>query len=266
MIAYSPAKINLGLAVLGKRPDGFHLIDSYLYPVPLYDIIEIAVSEKDVLIQSGMVATLNPENNLVFKALKLLRSFYAFPPLKIHLHKQIPLEAGLGGGSGDAITLIKMLNQKFALNIKTEALYKWAEELGSDCPFFVESKACRVGGRGEKVELIDFSLSGFHIYLIKPPKSMNTAYAFSKMKPNKQFLPQIEKLEQHSLQNKLINQFEEIVASEIPEIKDIKAQLIKKGAVYSAMSGSGSCVLGLFKEPIEISFPASYFYWHGVLQ
>lgn len=266
MIGYSPAKINLGLSVLGKRSDGFHEIDSYFYPVPLYDIIEIGIAERDMLIQSGIVATENPDNNLVFKALKILRSFYTFPPLKIHLHKQIPMEAGLGGGSGDAVTFIKMVDKKLALNISLEELFNWAEELGSDCPFFIESKASRVSGKGEKIELINFSLSGLHIYLIKPPKSMNTANAFSKIKPRKQHLPNIELLDKKTFQDRLINQFEEIVISEIPEIEFIKHKLLERGAIYVSLSGSGSAVYGLFKDPVEISIPNSYFYWHGILQ
>ncbi len=266
MIAYAPAKINIGLQILNKRPDGFHNIHSYFYPVPLYDLIEFKESQQDQLIQSGWVATSNMEDNLIFKALVLLRREFKIPPLIIHLHKQIPFQSGLGGGSGNAVTFLKQLIGYYQLNIDEEQLLNLALQLGSDCPFFVKSSACEISGRGELVKTIPWSLKGVKVTIIKAPISIKTAEAFGQITSNDQKLPNILLTHQREYQKAFPNQFEYYIFKKHPEIAEIKQKLIQAGAFYASLSGSGSSVFGLSYDHIKISLPSSYFSWNSVLQ
>jgi len=266
MIAYATAKINIGLQILNKRPDGFHNLHSYFYPVHLFDLIEFKESQQDQLIQSGWVATGSMEDNLVFKALVLLREYFEIPPLKIHLHKQIPFQAGLGGGSGNAVTFLKQVIHHFQLNIDEDQLFNLALKLGSDCPFFVKTSASEISGRGDFVRTIPWSLKGIKVTIIKAPISVKTSEAFSKITPNVQILPNILVTEHKDYQKAFPNQFEQYVFEKHPEIAEIKEKLIQSGAFYASLSGSGSSVFGLSYNNMEINLPASYFSWNGVLQ
>ncbi|OYT16861.1 MAG: 4-(cytidine 5'-diphospho)-2-C-methyl-D-erythritol kinase [Bacteroidetes bacterium 4572_77] len=152
MIGFAPAKINLGLSVFGKRADGFHELDSYLYSIPFYDILEIQEAPQDLFTLSGLPINTLPENNLAISALNLLKAQVRIPPVHIHLHKQIPVQAGLGGGSSDAISVLKLLNKFFKLNINKTLMLEMALKLGSDCPFFITSAASKISGRGEILE------------------------------------------------------------------------------------------------------------------
>lgn len=266
MIAYSPAKINIGLNILDKRPDGYHNIHSYFYPVPLYDLIEIRPSTKDQLVQTGFIATSNMEDNLVIKTLVLLREKYNIPSLKIHLHKQIPFQAGLGGGSGNVITLIKLILEKFNFRLTEPEWLRIAEAMGSDCPFFIHAKPSEIKGRGEKVNLIDWTLKGLKILIVKPPLSISTKNAFSKVENQNKTLNNIAAYPIHDYQKVFHNQFESLIVSEHPEIGKIKNKLMQSGALYASLSGSGSAVFGLFRTAVKIKFDSSYFVWSGELQ
>lgn len=266
MIAYTPAKINIGLRILDKRPDGFHNIDSYFYPVPLYDMIEIKTQETDELVQSGILTSTSMEENLVYKALKLLRNDFEIPPLKIHLHKQIPVQAGLGGGSGNASGMLKLINKHFQLGISNEDMLAYAVVLGSDCPFFIEEKAAHISGRGEIINRINFSLAGVYIAIIKAPVAMSTARAFQLVNKSNTHLEDILSLKKEEYQKMMPNDFESSFHQELPEVTSIKAQLIESGAFYASLSGSGSAVFALFHDKPTITFDSTYFCWQGLLQ
>lgn len=266
MIAYSPAKINIGIRILNKRSDGFHNLHSYLYPVPLFDILEIKKSNSDQLFQSGFVSTTKMQENLVYKALQLLRNEISIPPLKIHLHKQIPFQAGLGGGSGDAITFIKLVLLQFNLSLSGNKTQEIAEKLGSDCPFFIDPKAAEVKGRGEMVRNINWSLKGLKIIIVKPNFAIKTADAFSEIKTQDKELPSVSKVRLEDYQKYFTNAFETQLSDKYPLLKEIKEKLLKSGAIYASLSGSGSAVFGLSYHSINIKFPSSYFIWNGELQ
>ncbi len=266
MIAYTPAKINIGLRILDKRPDGFHNLDSYFYPVPLFDIIEIKTQNTDELVQTGVLTSTSMEENLVYKALSLLRNDFEIPPQKIHLHKQIPVQAGLGGGSGNASGMLKLLNEYFKLNIPKEKLLEYAAELGSDCPFFIDEKPAHITGRGEIIEEIDFSLKGVHIAIVKPPVAMSTAKAFQLVNRSNEDLKDILNLKKKEFQKQMSNDFETSFYQELPEVKTIKNQLLRSGAFYASLSGSGSAIFALFDTKPQLQLNSSYFYWSGLLQ
>lgn len=266
MIAYTPAKINIGLRVLDKRADGFHNLDSYFYPVPLYDIIEIKIQDKDELIQTGILTSTAMEENLVYKALNLLRNDFEIPPLKIHLHKQIPVQAGLGGGSGNASGMLKLLNDYFQLNISKNKILSYAATLGSDCPFFIEERPVHISGRGEIIEPLSLSLQGVFIAIIKAPVAMSTAKAFQLVKKSNQKLVNIQSLARGEYQSLMSNDFESSFRQELPEVALIKDQLIEAGAFYASLSGSGSAVFALFESQPDLQFDSSYFSWLGLLQ
>lgn len=266
MIIFTPAKINIGLRILDKRPDGFHNLDSYFYPVPLYDILEIKTQNTDELVQTGILTSTSLEENLVYKALSLLREHYQIPPLKIHLHKQIPVQAGLGGGSGNASGMLKLLNGSLQLNISKDKMLEFAAELGSDCPFFIDAQAAHITGRGEIIKPLDFNLKDVFIAIVKAPVAMSTAKAFQLVKKSNKKLDDIRNLTKGEYQHSMINDFESSFRQELPEVTLIKEQLISSGAFYASLSGSGSSVFALFESRPNITFDPSYFYWLGQLQ
>lgn len=266
MLAYSPAKINIGLRILNKREDGFHNIHSYFYPVPLYDLIEIQRSNKDELYQTGFISTTDMESNLVYKAVVLLRTHLDIPALKIHLHKQIPFQAGLGGGSANAITFIKLILRTFKFSLSQDQWKEISEKLGSDCPFFIQSLPSEVKGRGEIVNVLNWTLKGTKIMIVKPDLVINTSEAFQDIEWKDQLLEDIRDCSLGQYQEHFPNQFEKKWDNKHPILGEIKEKLIRSGAFYASLSGSGSAVFGLFKNAATVTFPSSYFTWHGELQ
>ena len=227
------------------------------------DVIEIAESDELRFSTSGISISGSPESNLVMKAYSLLRKDFDLPALKIHLHKQIPFGAGLGGGSSDAAFMLRMLNKTFELGLNEVGLLKYAAILGSDCPFFILNKPVYATGRGEIMQETTVSLNGLFILLVKPPVEVSTAKAFKYVVPKKSevSLPELLCLPVQDWKNNIVNQFESSVFPHYPAISDIKTQLYNMGAVYASMSGSGSCVFGLFNElpaSVENLFPASF--------
>lgn len=266
MIAFPNCKINLGLSITGKREDGYHNLETVFYPLPLNDILEIISDDPggDVeLTQSGLAIEGDPKNNLCVKAYHLLKKdFPHLPAIKIHLHKTIPSGAGLGGGSADAAAMLKLLNEKFQLNISHDQLLSYALQLGSDCPFFIINQPCFATGRGEQLEDIPVSLNGYRVMLVNPQVHVNTSWAFSQLTPIKKrrSLKEIIAQPLSTWREDLKNDFEKIVFSKYSEIKRIKETLYNKGAIYASMSGTGSTVYGIFHsdQVISTEFPREY--------
>lgn len=257
MLIFSNCKINLGLRVLRKRADGYHDLETVFYPIPFNDVIEVIRTEQSPVqfSSSGLAIDVAPEQNLCMKAYELLRRSYDIPPFQLHLHKNIPSGAGLGGGSANAAFTLKLLNNKFNLGLGTEQLLDLALQLGSDCPFFIVNKPCIARGRGELFEPVDLSrLRGHKLVLVNPGIHVSTAWAFSRLRIKDDGVPVKEVIMQpvDSWKHRLVNDFEEAVFAEYPAIRAIKDKLYERGAVYASMSGSGSCVFGLFEAGVDV--------------
>lgn len=276
MITFPNAKINLGLNVVEKRPDGYHNLETVFYPVPIEDALEINIlnggNEKFRLHQAGIEIEGEAENNLVVKAYKLLDEKYDLPPVDIHLFKHIPSGAGLGGGSSDAAYMLKLLNEKFALGLTNESLEEYAAKLGADCAFFIRNTPMYAEGIGNILSPISLSLKGYQIVLVKPDIFVSTREAFAQIKPHRQEIPLKEVLT-HPIEEwkeLMKNDFEESVFPQFPVIRGIKERLYKQGAIYAAMTGSGSSVFGLFKPEddklTEEGFGEKAFVYRGILK
>lgn len=258
MITFPNAKINLGLNIEEKRPDGYHNLETIFYPINLQDALEVTRRENNdkeyTLHISGSPLEGEPEDNLVVKAYKLLKKDYpGLLPVDIHMYKHIPAGAGLGGGSSDAACMIKLLNDKFSLGLSTERMEEYAVKLGADCAFFIRNKPVFATGIGNLFEPVELSLKGYHIILIKPDIFVSTRDAFAEIKPVRPAvsLKEIVKQPMETWKHSMKNDFEDSVFKKFPEIAAIKDELYDLGAVYAAMSGSGSSVYGIFKAPIE---------------
>ena len=258
MITFPNAKINLGLNIVEKRPDGYHNLETIFYPINLQDALEVTRRENNdkeyTLHISGSPLEGEPEDNLVVKAYKLLKKDYpGLLPVDIHMYKHIPAGAGLGGGSSDAACMIKLLNDKFSLGLSTERMEEYAVKLGADCAFFIRNKPVFATGIGNLFEPVELSLKGYHIILIKPDIFVSTRDAFAEIKPVRPAVSvkEIVKQPMETWKHSMKNDFEDSVFKKFPEIAAIKDELYDLGAVYAAMSGSGSSVYGIFKAPIE---------------
>ncbi|MBT6699757.1 MAG: 4-(cytidine 5'-diphospho)-2-C-methyl-D-erythritol kinase [Flavobacteriales bacterium] len=246
MIVYPNAKINLGLNVLSKKEDGYHDISSVFYPVKeCVDILEIIKSERFEFTRSGI--EISDGENLCEKAWKLLDNDFGIGNVKIHLHKQIPIGAGLGGGSADASFTLKYLTELFDLNLNNKELEKYALRLGADCPFFIDNTPKLVEGIGEKMTSIDLDLSNYEIRLVNPDIHISTKEAYSGIVPKTPVLS-VEKIIELPIiewKGKLKNDFEESIFEKHQQLEGIKDELYKQGSIYSSMSGSGSIVFGI---------------------
>jgi 4-diphosphocytidyl-2-C-methyl-D-erythritol kinase len=264
MVTFPNCKINLGLNIVNKRSDGYHNIETVFLPVQLKDALEVIEKEKFEFSTSGSMIEGEAENNLCIKAFLLLKKDLPhLPPVQMHLHKVIPIGAGLGGGSADGTFTLKLLNTKFELNLSEKQLINYSLQLGSDCPFFMVNKPCFATGRGEGLEQIEADLSEFKVLIVHPPIHISTAWAFSTIKPLRpvKSIKQIIQQPISTWKDELINDFEIPVFTKYPEIKKIKDELYNAGAVYASMSGSGSAVYGIFTKGnvISLSFPENYF-------
>jgi 4-diphosphocytidyl-2-C-methyl-D-erythritol kinase len=267
MISYPNAKINLGLNVVEKRPDGYHNIETVFYPVPFCDILEIlpAVSDVPSFTASGLVIPGPPDQNLCLKAVDLILTAVRRPlsAVSINLHKMIPPGSGLGGGSSDAAFTLKMMNDLNGLSLSGEDLSLMAARLGSDCPFFIRNRPAFAEGRGDVLKEIEVGLHGYFLAIVIPPVHVKTAGAYGMITPGKPAVSVREAvgLPVEEWKGKLINDFEKPMVSKFPEIGEVKEKLYELGAVYASMSGSGSAVYGLFKNavPLADQFPINYF-------
>mgnify|MGYP000865477656 FL=1 len=260
MITFPCAKINLGLNIVGQRPDGYHDLETVFYPVPLCDTLEIKYmgeefpSEVDCDLKvTGNVVNCNEADNLVIKAYNLLAKDYKLPRVHAHLYKQIPSEAGLGGGSSDAAYMIRLLDERFRLNIGKAEMERYASRLGADCAFFISSEPSFATGIGDELMPADGpkgNLDGYHIAIVKPNISVSTKEAYANISPHKpeKCCRDIVRQPIETWKDELINDFEVPIFNRHPDLAAIKKQLYQLGAVYAAMSGSGSSLFGLFKE------------------
>lgn len=270
MVTFPNSKINIGLNIIGKRNDGYHNIETVFYPAPVNDALEIIPSPASgsniIFTSSGNPITGNTDENLCVKAYQLLRKdFPKIPSVKMHLHKNIPMGAGLGGGSSDGAAVLSLLNKKFNLNISEEKLIQYGLKLGSDCPFFIKNKPCFAEGRGQVLKEIYIDLSGYKIMIVNPGTLVNTTEAFAQLDPN-DYSPagKLEKAIQKGIsewKTTVTNDFEKPVFKKYPEIRNIKSIMYENGALYSSLSGSGSSVFGIFLQDININinFPSHYF-------
>ncbi|MBW6499512.1 MAG: 4-(cytidine 5'-diphospho)-2-C-methyl-D-erythritol kinase [Bacteroidales bacterium] len=272
MIAFPNAKINLGLHILNRRPDGFHNIESVLFPIGLSDGLELieAPDGNFAFTSSGLQIPSNGLPNLCEQAFWLMHHEFRIPKVHLHLHKVIPAGSGLGGGSADAAFSLKMFNEKFSLGLSHSDLELLAAKLGSDCPFFIRNEPMLAKGRGEILQPISLSLKGLHLMLIRPGLHISTAEAFAGVKPAQPARTVAEILAQppHTWKKELKNDFEESLFSTHPLLGEIKTKLYSQGAIYAAMSGSGSAIFGLFeKKPAENLKQAFHdsFIWHEEL-
>lgn len=267
MIAFTPCKINIGLHVTGKRSDGYHNIESLFYPVPLYDILEV-IEDKEAdagscrLSVSGLPIDADLNENLVTKAYRLLAGKYRLPSVQVHLHKVIPMGAGLGGGSSNGAYMLRLLNQKFELGIEPPELIDYAACLGSDCPFFILNSPAIARSRGEVLQKFPDILNGYWIYLVHPGIHVSTAQAFRLIQLKNHPLPvdALQTLKPNSWNNLIINDFDDVISSNYSEIAEIRHDLFQAGALYVSLTGSGSAVYGIFsQEPPKIQWPEPYF-------
>ena len=259
MIVYPNAKINIGLNIVEKRPDGYHNLETVFYPINLLDALEISLADNpqmDCAIKvSGEVIAGRPEDNLVVKAYNALKNLFPdkIKPIEARLYKHIPTGAGLGGGSADAAFTIKSLNDKFGLGLSVENMQNIVATIGADCPFFIENKPVFAQGIGNHFSEINISLKGKFIVLVKPDIGVSTKDAYANVKPHmpEQSLPLLLQKPLEEWKVFVVNDFETSVFRRFPEIAAIKDRLYDLGAVFAAMSGSGSAVYGIFNQQVE---------------
>jgi 4-diphosphocytidyl-2-C-methyl-D-erythritol kinase len=254
MITFPNAKINLGLHVVRKRPDGYHDLQTVFFPVPPEDALEVVVradgggGEPCRLHLSGQPMSGAAADNLVVKAYRLLAADYALPPVDTYLYKEIPTGAGLGGGSSDATAMLKLLNDLCRLQLTTAQLESYAGQLGADCPFFVGNRPVYAEGTGDRFTPIALSLRGLQLVVVHPGVFVSTAEAFAHITPRMPDVPLTEVIARPIGQWRegLTNDFEASVFPRHPVIGELKDELYRRGALYASMSGSGSAVYGLF--------------------
>lgn len=253
MVSFPHCKINLGLNILSKRTDGFHSIDTCFYPVPINDILEIIPSGQFLFSSSGIPIPGDESQNICVKACRLLQKEFDLPPVKIHLHKVVPMGAGLGGGSSDGAFALKLINEIFKLGLTADQLAGYASQLGSDCSYFLYQQPMRGTGRGEILEQMELDLKGKSLVLVKPPVHVSTADAYRDVKPfvPAELLVDVLRKPIHFWKDHLFNDFEVSIFAKYPVLEEIKRQLYESGAAYASMSGSGSSLFGLFSQPFQ---------------
>ncbi|MFN2379011.1 MAG: 4-(cytidine 5'-diphospho)-2-C-methyl-D-erythritol kinase [Bacteroidales bacterium] len=272
MTFFPNVKINLGLRIISGRDDGYHNIESIFYPVALTDALEFVTdesgSDSDSFTQTGHQTGCPMSDNLAVRALNLLRRRYNIPPLIIHLHKKIPVGAGLGGGSSDAAFMLRYLNRYFRLGLCNNDLTSLALELGSDCTFFIMNRPALATGRGEILEPLDPLQEKLHILIVNPGININTGQAYSRSTPAVpvESLQDLYALPVEQWRGRIVNDFESIVTGMHPEIGVIRDNLYSLGALYASMSGSGSSFYGIFRDfPPPYKFNPSWFSWRGIM-
>jgi 4-diphosphocytidyl-2-C-methyl-D-erythritol kinase len=253
MIVFPFCKINLGLQVLSKRTDGYHNIITCFYPVTWTDVLEILPSNSLSFTQSGISIPGKPEDNFCLKAYYLLKNDFDLPPIQIHLHKNIPAGAGLGGGSSDAAHTLRLLDTIFELKIPTDQLRKYASLIGSDCAFFIQDSPMIGKGRGELLEPVCVNLRNFFVVILTPKVHVSTAEAYSGIVPHDSSSDLRSLVEKpfSDWKDTIINDFELSIFRKYPELKSLKDSLYSLGAVYASMSGSGSSIIGIFQKEID---------------
>ena len=261
IVAYPNAKLNIGLHILGKRGDGYHNIETLFFPYyNLTDILEIVESDCFGISRYGLHYEGDIENDLTYKAYRVLQKDFDLPDIQIYLYKNIPTGAGLGGGSSDAAFTLIALNKLLSLNLSDNELTQYASRLGSDIPFFIYNTPMLGEGRGEILnpyhsESIDelMNPSGrYQIEVVTPDIHISTAEAYAAITPrnisgkSSASLSELLKLPIEEWRDNIVNDFEESIFKIAPQLKAIKESFYEKGAVYASMSGSGSSIYGVF--------------------
>ena len=255
MISFPNAKINLGLNICSKRSDGYHNIESCLYPIPWKDALEIVPAHTFAFSHYGLkIPTKKHQDNLCVKVHNLLKKEFDFPPIHIHLIKSIPIGAGLGGGSANAAFLINMIDEYFQLKLSLPQKKTYALSIGSDCPFFIENQTAIVKGKGEKIQSANINLSGYFLTIKHPniPISTKDAYANIECQTHNISIRQIMNTPIQKWKDTLFNDFEKSIFKKYPTLQKLKNQLYEQGAIYASMSGSGSAIYGLFTDPPQL--------------
>lgn len=263
MIDFPCAKINLGLNITEKRADGYHNLETVFFPIPICDALEIKTMDErfpsnvacDLKVTGNNVCC-NENDNLIVKAYNIIAADFEIPRVHAHLYKNIPSEAGLGGGSSDAAYMIRLLDQRFRINIGNAEMEKYAARLGADCPFFITAEPSYAEGIGEilsPVNITDNNLEGYSLVVVKPQIAVSTKEAFSSITPRKPLMCCREIVAQpiETWKDALCNDFEESVFGIYPQLNDIKNRIYTLGAAYAQMSGSGSSLFGIFKSDVD---------------
>lgn len=255
MIVFPNAKINIGINITGRRPDGYHNIETIFYPVRIYDALEALPGKELGFISSGLGIPGRAEDNLCIKAYHLIKNDHDLPPLDIHLHKHIPIGAGLGGGSADAAFFIRLIDQQFELSLTIDEKLNYARQLGADCAFFIESKPVFAFQKGDQFESIKLDLSQYCLVLVMPPAHVSTSEAYRGVKPAevKNSLYELIAEPIKEWRYFIKNDFEESVFKNHAVIRGAKAALYEAGAIYASMSGSGASVFGIFDKTPDLS-------------
>lgn len=260
MITFPCAKINLGLNIVSKRPDGYHNLETVFYPIPLTDALEIKYMDEKFPSDSpcdlkitGKDVDCNEEDNLVIKAYQLLAADFQLPRVHAHLVKRIPTQAGLGGGSSDAAYMIRLLDERFRLNIGIPEMERYAAKLGADCAFFITADPSYAEGIGDVLMPVDVpgaGLGGYYLAVVKPSVAVSTRDAYAAIVPKtpSKCCRDIVRQPIETWKDELVNDFEAPIFAMHPELAAIKQSLYDAGAVYAAMSGSGSALFGIFRE------------------
>ncbi len=254
MLAFANAKINLGLNLTEKRIDGYHNLETVFYQVKIYDVIELIDAEETICVIKGIQIPGNTDDNICIKAFKMLQSDFDLPNQQIVLLKNIPIGAGLGGGSADAAFLIKLINNKFNLGLSVAKMQDYARDLGADCAFFINNKPVYAFAKGDKFENVVVDLSKYFLVLVKPNIHVSTPQAYKNVKVN---MPEISikdliQLPIEEWKENIFNDFETSVFEQYPEIEKIKTELYASSAKFALMSGSGSSVFAIFEKPVQL--------------
>ncbi|MFP4621266.1 MAG: 4-(cytidine 5'-diphospho)-2-C-methyl-D-erythritol kinase [Bacteroidales bacterium] len=267
MIFFPNAKINIGLYITHKRSDGYHNLETVFYPLSLTDILEIQQRKDNPMTfnNTGIHIPGPLEENLCYKASKLLQQHHPVPEINFHLHKIIPYGSGLGGGSSDASFTLKALNHLFQLNLTTHKLKDMAEQLGSDCPFFIDNTPSLAREKGNETTPIHLSIKGFYLLLVIPEIQIDTQTAYMNIKPRERQKSLKEIVLNQPVENwqeEVTNDFENNLLKEYPLLDKIKQRMKEMGAVFTSLSGSGSAMYGIFKEkPLVIAELKQHFIW-----
>ncbi len=265
MLLFSNSKLNIGLNVTAKRTDGFHNIETIFYPINWCDALEV-IENKEIttpieFTQSGLVIDSSLENNLIYKTWQLITQTKKIPPIKVHLHKNIPMGAGLGGGSANAAFFINSVNTLFNLNFSETDKLNIASKIGSDCAFFIKNKPVFAQGKGNEFSDTGLDLSSYYILIVFPDVLSSTKDAYLELRPkqtqhNLKLVVETEPIE--TWKDFVTNDFETVLFKKYPQIKQLKNLLYANNAIYASMSGSGSAVYGIFKQEPTITLPTNY--------
>lgn len=267
MVVFPNAKINLGLRILKKRSDGYHELETCFYPVLWQEALELIESKKTIFTTSGINIP-DHGDNIVLQAYRLLQADFDLPPVQLHLHKAIPIGAGLGGGSADAAFTLTLINDYFSLGLNDGKLMAYAKQLGADCAFFIKNKPMLASGIGEKLTETSISLKGKFIQLVYPDIHISTKEAYADITPEIPSMSIKDIFQQYSLsdwKDVLVNDFEKPLFKKYPILDEIKMNFYKSGALFASMSGSGSCMFGIFDHESDVHFPEDFKLWSGRL-